>query len=484
MLEDERERIVLILDKLLGLLTVLFSFYLLLLLSFIADDLTSNSTIDIKSKCQHIYYNVKGVLFLKNNIHIYILSTIVLTLGGIVYNFAISYFILQETGSALYFSINTAIMSIGAILSLPISGVLVDSLDRKKMIIFLQSLSALTLLGLVLYIWLFGFNVFILFAITALRSLIIPVASNALDSSLTQLFDREGIHKVLSKIATYETSIFLLGPILAGVLYGFLTLEAMIFLFLVMQLVSLFANIFLKFEQPQAHFNVPDETTRLDSWLKNFIYKLTVGFRYIRESKTLTNVLILSIIINAVGAASFSVLPETIMIKELKFEPSQVGMVSGIIGLGSLLGSVALSKMKLENPLKVVRNAFLVIAILLLSFTMPVYLDFQIYMSMAALALIGMAMAFVFQFISIPLAAFMQKTVADEYKGRVFSTNGTLGMVFLPLGTILFGFLYNQGIYFSVNLFSAVVIIITVFVTLNAAVLKKSKEEYTSLNNQ
>lgn len=77
---------------------------------------------------------------MERNIVLYIFSTIVVTLGGIVYTFAISYFILEETGSPLYFSINTAIMSIGAILSLPISGVLVDSWDKKKMKICRKSI--------------------------------------------------------------------------------------------------------------------------------------------------------------------------------------------------------------------------------------------------------------------------------------------------------------------------------------------------------
>ena len=80
------------------------------------------------------------------NYFIYILSTIVVSLGGMVYTFAISYFILQETGSALYFSINTAIISIGAIIALPISGVMVDSMNRKKIVLSFEALSALTLL--------------------------------------------------------------------------------------------------------------------------------------------------------------------------------------------------------------------------------------------------------------------------------------------------------------------------------------------------
>lgn len=414
---------------------------------------------------------------MRKNYFIYLLSTIVVSLGGAVYTFAISYFILQETGSPMYFAINTAIMSLGAIIALPISGVLVDSRNRKKIIISFEALSALTLLILSLYINFFGFNIYILFFITTIRSMITPVISNAFDASLTQLFDKEGIQKTISKIATYETTIVLLGPILAGVIYGFLTLQSMVIIFLIMQLISLFSNIFLEFSE-QKFENVNDDPTNLENWFKVFRGKITFGYKYILRSDVLKPLLILSVIINAVGAASFSILPETIMIKELNFNPEQVGIVSAIFVVGSLTGSIILSKVKIKHPLKVLKNAFIIVSIFLLSFTLPVYYQFKPVLSMAYIALIGLSMALVFQFISIPLTSYMQKTIPDEFKGRVFSMIGTLGMILMPIGTIVYGTLYEKGIYFPVNLFSSIIILVTVFFSLNTTILTRSIEEY------
>lgn len=416
-------------------------------------------------------------LQLRKNYFIYILSTIVVSLGGAVYSFAISYFILQETGSPLYFSINTAIISVGAIIALPISGVLVDSRNRKKIIISFEALSAFTLLILSLYFNFFGFNIYMLFFITAIRSIITPVISNAFDASLTQLFNKETIQKTIGKIATYETTIVLLGPILAGVIYGFLTLQSMIGIFLIMQLISLFSNIFLEFGE-QKFEDVHKDTANLENWFKVFWGKITFGYRYILKSAVLKQLLILSVIINAVGAASFSILPETIMIKELNFSPKQVGVVSAIFVVGSLSGSLILSKVKIKHPLKVLKNALIILSIFLISFTLPVYYEVKTVLSMAYIALIGLSMALVFQFISIPMSSFMQKTIPDEYKGRVFSINGALGMILMPIGTIVYGTLYEKGIYFPVNLFSSIIILVTVFFSLNTFILTRSVEEY------
>ncbi|WOV87812.1 MFS transporter [Sporosarcina oncorhynchi] len=413
---------------------------------------------------------------MRKNDFIYILSTIVVSLGGTAYAFAISYFILQETGSSVYFSINTAILSIGAILSLPISGVFVDSMNRKKIVITFEALSAVTLLFLAIYISVFGFHIYVLFFITAIRSVITPVISNAFEASLTQLFDKEHIQQTIGKIATYRTTILLLGPVIAGVLYGFLTLEAMIFLFLIMQLISLVSNFFLKFSEVTL---ADAPSVKLDSWFTSFGSRLIAGYHYVVNSHTLKQLLILSMIINAVGAASFGILPDTIMIKELHFEPYQVGVVSAIFGIGSLIGSLMLSKMKIQNPFAIVKYAFIIVAILLLGFTLPVYVEMITFFSMIYLGFIGLSMALVFQFISIPMSSFMQKTIPDDYKGRVFSINGTLSMVLMPIGTLIYGFLYQRGIYFPVNLFSAIIIIVTVVLTLNTFTLTKSAEEYT-----
>jgi MFS family permease len=411
------------------------------------------------------------------NYFIYIFSTIVVALGGSVYTFAISYFVLHATGSALYFSINTAIISIGAMIALPISGVMVDSMNRKKIILSFEALSALTLLLLSLYIAIFGFHIYVLFFITAVRSIITPVIFNAFDASMTQLFEKEKIQETLGKISMYKTTIMLLGPILAGVIYGFLSLQSMILIFFIMQLLSFFLNISLKFSEQK--LVKAYEHASLENWYKNFSSKIVQGYQVILQSDILKQLLVLSVVINAVGAASFGVLPETLMIKELNFTPHQVGIVGTIFAVGSLIGSYILSKRKIKNPLNVVKYAFIFVAMLLLSFTMPVYVEMKPIISMAFIGLIGLLMALVFQFISIPMSSYMQKTIPDEYKGRVFSINGTIGMVLMPIGTIFYGALYEKGIYFPVNLFSSIIILVAVFLTLKPILVAKSAAEYT-----
>ena len=409
------------------------------------------------------------------NIIIYFISVFVITTGGLIYNFAISYYILDITNSPLLFSINTVIMSIGSILALPIMGTYIDRLNRKKLIIILEALSALTLLILIIYIYLFGFNVYFLFFITALRSLIIPVVSSTFDASLTQLFNEDKIQNILGQIGTIRTSVFLVGPIIAGFIYGFFNLETMIVIFFILQITSLILDFFLVFQS----YDIPIQD-KSNNFLKEILDNNKDAYNYLIDSGILWKLIVLAMVINSVGAASFSILPDTIMIKELSFEPQHVGIASSIMGSGSLIATLFLSKVKILNPLKTMKIAFIVLAIVMISFTFPVYISVNLYFNLIYLSCIGMIMAFTFQFVSIPMMSYMQKSIDNQYKGRVFSLLNTLGNILLPIGTLIFGFLYEFNIYFSVNLFSSFIVIIVTSLLLNKNTIRKSKKLYNN----
>src|SRR5699024_11425218 len=117
--------------------------------------------------------------------------------------------------------------------------------------------------------------------------------------------------------------------------------------------------------------------------------------------------------------------------------------------------------------LKSIIFSFILLSIVMISFTFPVYISVYLYFNLIYLSCIGMIMAFTFQFVSIPMMSYMQKSIDNQYKGRVFSLLNTLGNILLPNGTLIFGFLYEFNIYFSVNLFSSFIVIIVTSLLLN-----------------
>ena len=45
--------------------------------------------------------------------------------------------------------------------------------------------------------------------------------------------------------------------------------------------------------------------------------------------------------------------------------------------------------------------------------------------------------------VNTPMQVMMQKMIDDDYKGRVFSILETMAMALMPLGMVIYGFLYD-----------------------------------------
>ncbi|MFC3900123.1 MFS transporter [Aliicoccus persicus] len=76
----------------------------------------------------------------------------ILSAGDYIYLFAVSYFILYETGSAFYFSINLAISVVISLILLPFAEVISDLGNKRKTIIIGERLFACVIIGLFVYI--------------------------------------------------------------------------------------------------------------------------------------------------------------------------------------------------------------------------------------------------------------------------------------------------------------------------------------------
>src|SRR5690606_7302397 len=80
-------------------------------------------------------------------------------------------------------------------------------------------------------------------------------------------------------------------------------------------------------------------------------------------------------------------------------------------------------------------------------------------------------------FINTPIQVMMQKTIDDDYKGRVFSILETMAMALMPLGMVLFGFLYDVLPAQWILITSSAVLIIVVLFMARPSVVRKAHPE-------
>jgi len=71
----------------------------------------------------------------------------------------------------------------------------------------------------------------------------------------------------------------------------------------------------------------------------------------------------------------------------------------------------------------------------------------------------------------------MQKMIEDDYKGRVFSIVETMAMALMPLGTVIYGFLYDLLPAEGILIVSSLLLIVVVLILARPSVVRTAYPE-------
>ncbi|WP_020007579.1 MFS transporter [Salinicoccus albus] len=411
------------------------------------------------------------------NFAVYALSRFILSVGSNVYLFAVSYYILYETGSAFYFSINMAISVLVTVALLPFSGLLSDMKNKRRIIISGESLNTLVILGLFIYTVFYDINLIAIYMVTFLNSLIEPFVSNAFQAAITELFHKDRVQKVMGYTSALLSVSIILGPILGGVLFGLLSFNHIILIFFIGFFISTILDFLLKFDLCYQRYLYKAQGEVEKGGVK-FRQNINEGFRFIFKSDVFKSLLIIAALANFMTGI-ISIFPEKMMIVELGFEPEAVGIVNAAAGIGVLIGGVIVGKSKqFENPFLLMKRGFLVYAALCLLYLLPLYLGLNTISNIIFIGLAGIGFTLTLQFINVPLNVFLQFVTPQHIKGRVFSTVSLFAGSITPLGAIIFGYLYDFGLYWPVNLGSALMMIMIVYIFYSNRLIDASKKMY------
>ncbi|MFC3899921.1 MFS transporter [Aliicoccus persicus] len=410
------------------------------------------------------------------NFLFYILSRFILTAGNYIYLFAVSYFILYETGSAFYFSINLAISVVVSLILLPFAGLISDLGNKRKTIITGEWLFAGVIIGLFAYTQIVEVSLIAIYITTLLTSLISPFVSNTFQAAITEMFHKARIQKVMGYTQSILSAVPILGPVLGGVLFGLLGFQGIVIIFMIATIFSAAINLLVKFDlyYDKANYETDDES--IDGAVNKFKRDVSQGFSFLFKSDVFKSILITVSLIN-IFVGPISVFPEIMMIVELGFEPETLGLVNALAGIGVLVAGVTIANMKsFKNPLLQVKFGIIILGTLYFIYALPIYIDMQVWMSFVYIACVGFTIIVTLQFINVPAGIFLQKCIPQHIKGRALSAFNMFAMSLSPIGTILYGVLYDTGMYATVNIVSGAALILVVVLTLRSTVIKRARD--------
>lgn len=214
---------------------------------------------------------------------LYTFSNLVAGLGAQTYAFALSFYILKETGSALGFAVQLIANVVPRTLMSPLFGVWADRYAKKKLLLISQAMSIGIVSILLIFISLKGIALPLLYVTTAFLSMTSACTSITFSASITQLFSKDMIQRATSMNQLAISSAALISPIVGGVLYGLFTFEQILILFIILFSLAWLMNTQLIF-QPVASLSTTETNEQMMQAMKDgwqYVKKHPFAFRFI-----------------------------------------------------------------------------------------------------------------------------------------------------------------------------------------------------------
>jgi MFS family permease len=298
-------------------------------------------------------------------------------------------------------------------------GVLGDRVERRALIQFSQAVNAV-LAGVVAILMFTGTLAWgHLFTVSVLQGAMFALQMPARQAAIPSLVSKDQLSNAFALNAMAMSMTTLIAPALAGRLYEVIGPE---YVYVMVCTIMLIAVIFTSIV-PKMY---PPESITKTSVLDN----IKGGFRYIGQNKLVLNLMVYSVVVSLLSMP-FRMLVQVYAKDVYGSEPRDVGDLLTALGLGGLVGTIAIANLRKGNRRGwiVLGGAVVASASLGLIVAVPVY-------AAGVLGMVGMGLAEQARW-ALGQSLMMENT-SDEYRARVMSvlmmTFGLMPLGMLPLG--------------------------------------------------
>ncbi|WP_331456879.1 MFS transporter [Bacillus sp. CHD6a] len=407
------------------------------------------------------------------HLYTFMISKLISTFGSQVYAFAISFYILQLTGSATSFATNLLCNILPRTLAGPFAGAITDRYSRKMIVIVSQIATTLAITGLLIYTLTSGLSLLAIYTTTSILSLTSMFSGIAFTSSITGLIDQARIQKAMAMNQMAISFAAIGSPAVGGLLYGTVPIPVFLVLFIVASVIAVILESTMNFRLFAAvKSNEEAEEKKESMW-----QSMKAGLSYLRLQKTILVMLWISLLINFLFGA-YEVGYSYILIEELKMKSQHFGFTQGALSLGMLIMSVYFSARKeVQFPLLVSKRGIIGLGTVMGAISLPLLLPMNYLMMFCYYLMLMFSFGSLIIIVNTPLQVMLQKTIADEFKGRVFSIIETMAMALIPLGMIIYGVLYDIFPGEWILLLSAGMLVIITAIMARPSVIRKVHPE-------
>ncbi|HEV8534674.1 MAG TPA: MFS transporter [Candidatus Limnocylindria bacterium] len=347
--------------------------------------------------------------------------------GTSVTQFAMPLIVFKLTGSAVALGAAAAMFTIPHLLFGLAIGAWTDRTDRKRLMVAVDLLAALTVASVPIVAGLGALSIWWVLAVLFATSTLSIFFETAQFGAIPSLVDRDDLVTANGRIQASFAAATVLGPLAAGALLVLVPLETVLYIDAASFVVSALALTLIG-----RSFNVP-----LERRVTSIRQDIVEGLRYVLSHPVLRNISLMMAMINLVGVTVFAQLV-LFAKQELKAADSELGLLFAAGGVGVFALSL------LAGPLRK-RWSFGNVALgaLMLSglFTLALAYTTSLWLGILLWALAsGLGILF-----NINTGSLRQAIVPNHMLGRVISIAMVLAWSANPIGAIVGGLIIERA---------------------------------------
>lgn len=368
-----------------------------------------------------------------------VVGQLVSILGSAVLRFVLNLYVLDITGRADIFGLLIAVSAIPAILFTPLGGVIADRFNRRNLMVIFDFSNGIMVLVLIFLLGTGHATVAVIGVVLAALSIISSMYQPAVQASVPVLVGEEQLASGNGIVTGVGALSGLIGPVLGGVLYGVVGLNALVIAGCVMFFMSAVMEIFIRMTFTKQ--------AREKNMFHTVADDMKLGLRYVvREKPAIRKIVILAAALNMLMSPFFIVGIPYILRITLESSERMYGIGMGLMQFSTILGAVLTGvitkKLVLSDLYKVL---FVITAVMLpMAFAVtPMILGagywaaFILLMSFNAIVMVLITAINIFAITSV------QKATPNEMLGKVMAIIMAVAQCAAPLGMALYGIAFE-----------------------------------------
>lgn len=372
-----------------------------------------------------------------------IIGKLMSLLGSNIMQFALSLYVLNTTGSATLFASMLSISIIPRLLLTPFAGVVSDRFNRKQLIVGLDILSGLVMFFSGIY-WVLNegslsiLSIYIIIVVLEMIEIFFHAAMAAVLPSIVpkvQYLEANSFQTVVLNIGQ------LLAPIIGALLYTYTDMLWILWVNGASFIVSAISELFIL---------MPKHQKRVEKMSLSVFYHDTMeSLQLIKKEKSISSMISLATLINFCIGPLFSVGLIYIIKSILKVSDFEFGFYQMAISLSMIITPIFAIKIIKKYPISTVfYRSFMALSmiILLLAFILSPFLlnaigDTNIIFY--AILILSFLTGALVSIANLANATIFQKVVPLSMMGRTSAVLMLLVTIFVPIGQMIFGVLYD-----------------------------------------